>query len=117
MTLGELYEVLSKCPLDKTVVFDTGHTTGVFSSWRGVYAEISLEPSDDDSLTTGDLLQQTTEVLSGQMFTAYKGGTYMYTSSTPIWNDAWGECTERGVVGWTIESDQLVLMTAYINQI
>lgn len=85
LTLGDLIDVLVRCPQNKPVRFDTGATTGQLSSWRGVYAELSLEPMPEtDPVTVGDLLSQCTVAASGIVkFEAYKGGTYTMSRSTP----------------------------------
>lgn len=66
-------------------------------SWRGVYAEASLDWSDDDlDMTVEQLLSRVSGVLDlNQPLQGYKGGDFFMDGDTPVWADPYGKYNGR----------------------
>lgn len=96
MRLGDLIDLLRSVPPQWGVEFSDGTTPHEFISWRGVYAQLSLDTGDP--LTVGELLAKA-EAANGGTFTGYKGGDFTMGLGTPVWADPWGSAAGRGIVG------------------
>jgi hypothetical protein len=120
MTLGELIEVLENAPQCPVVYQDINdgerHYPGDFDSWRGVYAELSLEPVGQPT-TVKELLAKAKEA-DGKTFQGYKGGDFTMGKHTAVWADPYGESVGRGIVGHKFEESSgtttLILTTLVI---
>lgn len=115
LRLGELIDSMKRCKKDASVIFDFGGAvpTGI-DSWRGVYAELSLQWGGgrygDDYPKVSDVL----EILSaavGKTYTGWKGGEYRMDRDTPVWVDNRGCWTKTAIVGVSDEDYIVVLQT------
>ncbi len=120
VTLGELQSALRLLPASLPVVMETVSswragggrklTPTNIGSWRGVYAEPTLESDYCDvggRLTTvGMILAWIAMALQGEPFVGYKGGEYHYHRDSPLHADNWGAYTEgSAVIGLTYFSE------------
>lgn len=102
LTLGQLTARLTGVPDDVPVEFRgsglDGLTPGRFIAWRGVYADLALEPKDPEGPPTlaGDLLARC-RLADGALFQGYKGGDYRMDVRTPVWVDFHGEVHHWGI--------------------
>ena len=126
-TLGELIVCLKTlaAPSTMPVLFDfDAMYPGRFTSWRGRYAELALEPCPSNRATpptVATLLDQC-EAAVGRVFEGYKGGDFTMGRATPIWVAKWGEShvdyeseNPRGLTGAALREGILVLLTAELE--
>lgn len=90
MRLKNWIDALGDMPPDAEVVFDDGSPVGELTSWRGVYAQLSL-PTGRRPQTVSAALADA-QAADGGTFTGYKGGDYVMSLSTPVWADDYGTC-------------------------
>lgn len=111
MTLGEWIDTLTMLHHDAEVVMDCGTVPVGLASWRGVYAELTLDSrTDAEAITVKELLRDATEAV-GTTFQGYKGGAFTMDRSTPVWADEWGEYRGRMLLGVVASGDKIVLKT------
>jgi hypothetical protein len=124
--LGELIDTLERMPHEAQVVFDSGEEVGIFGSWRGVYAEMTLftNPRGPSALSEADrtvaAVLARARAADGGTFTGYKGGEYKMDRRSPVWADDYGECRYRGIMGLALESNgegrhRVVIKTADLS--
>lgn len=70
---------------------------GHLISWRGVYAECSLDWDDEDysQMTVQKLKAQVDDALAGHPLEGYKGGDFVMDGDTPVWADPYGKYNGR----------------------
>lgn len=102
-TLGRLHDELKAAPGHVPVEFRGADVDGLepdqFVSWRGVYADLALEPVErgEKPVTVRELIARCNSA-DGNVFEGYKGGDYRMDADTPVWVDNYGECHKRGIV-------------------
>jgi hypothetical protein len=115
MTLGDLIETLASMPADYKVRFDNGRVPTELCSWRGVYAELTLDSDGGDArMFVGDLLKNAEEAV-GKTFQGYKGGDYTMSRETPVWADEYGDYGCIGLMGARVSGDTVTLQTANLS--
>lgn len=110
MLLGEFRDLLAEADPSWPVLFDSGSPVGRVVSWRGVYAEASLDTGDEPR-AAGDLLAEVERVLAGEKRQGWKGGDYSYYRTTPLWADPDGEWNGRIPVGLRTDLPRQVVVT------
>lgn len=110
MRLGELIDTLATLPADAEVKFDHGKIPDRLCSWRGVYAELTLDSDTDGKTTVSALLRDALQAV-GKTFTGYKGGDYVMSRDTPVWADEYGDYEGRMLLGAVLSGDTVVLKT------
>jgi hypothetical protein len=110
MILKDLIRTLELAPADADIRLDNGCPPGEFMSWRGNYAELSLDPHGTEDRTVGELLAAARACI-GSTFTGYKGGEYTMSEHTEVWADEYGTCPGRKPVGIRFDVDGVVLVT------
>jgi hypothetical protein len=113
MLLGEFRDLLDREKDDAPVMFDTGQPVGHVISWRGVYAEASLDTGQKPR-TVSDLRKEIDRVLAGEERTAWKGGEYSYARTTPLWADKAGDYDGRVPTGVRPGTDRCVIVTTTV---
>lgn len=113
MNLSTYTDTLASLPPDLPVFFDNGHPAAKLISWRGDYAQLSLDiadryNADADASTVAALLADAYDANYGD-FQGYKGGTYTMRPSTTVWADPYGECDGWGIAGLSVEGNQVVI--------
>lgn len=108
LTLGQLIEQLQRCDPDMSVRFDVSGRPGLFDSYRGYYADLSIAPTRNQ-VTVQTLLSEAVRAL-GATFTGYKGGEYVMGADTPLWMAEYGDCG-RAVIAADIRDGELWLIT------
>lgn len=96
LTLGDLYHLSLENPDAVFCVpaFDRGIANP--HSYRGYYADLAFEQSDDRA-TTAAAVKEMCERAMAETFTGYKGGDYTYADDTPLWLAPYG-CTGEAIV-------------------
>lgn len=85
MTLGKLIDTLAAMPPETEIQgFGEPH------SYRGYYTDLAFENARGKN-TAGNLLKIAKECM-GEVFTGYKGGSYMMGRNTPVWISYHGQC-------------------------
>lgn len=113
MTLGQLKKALQRQPLTAQCVFDFCHSPVIgCGSWRGSYAEPSLNPGGkgDDRTTVAEVLEFIESLLT-ESHTGYKGGEYRYTADQEVRVDPYGHCSDTVVIGVWEQSGLVILQT------
>lgn len=117
MRLGDLIDTLEQFDPTLPVIFSDGSHPLRLASWRGVYAELSLEPvkyEGDVALgTVGELLKEARRA-DGATFQGYKGGDYRMSRDTPVWADAYGEYDHNIITGVQLVDGILVLNRVHV---
>lgn len=84
MNLGEIVDALRLMPRNVYVRTPIGSPTSAVS-YRGFYDQLALVIDGGRGTTVGDLLTTLESILEGETREGYKGGTYRYGRSTPVW--------------------------------
>ena len=112
MRLGSWIETLDALPKAARVELDNGKVPTRLCSWRGVYAELTLDSDvNGEPITVRELLKDARAAV-GKTFTGYKGGDYAMNEHTPVWADEYGDCDYTGIVGVRVEGERVVVVTA-----
>lgn len=107
LTLGQLIAALKACPRGTCVKFDhNGGAPGTFDSYRGYYSDLAID-SGNKPKTAAKLLSHAMRA-NGKAFHGYKGGDYVMTANTPLWNAPYGVCG-RAIVGTRYSATDKVL--------
>ena len=112
LTLGKLISALAAMPDDAVVRFDHGASPGVLDSYREYYSDLAFE-SMGKPVTVDSLLVYARAAL-GCEYRGYKGGDYMMTQTTPLWNAEYGDCG-LAIIGCHVDGDALILETKQLN--
>lgn len=144
ISLDELIETLEPFAKDTPsmpVVFDTwpsispqvtrhtlddgsAATESPFESWRGDYAQLSLDPTrpghrEPEPMNAIQFYDHARTALGSGRFPGYKGGTYEPRASTRVYADPWGECPGRVILGVCVDREQgekrLVIKTVLVS--
>jgi hypothetical protein len=107
MTLNDLIEALEELPQDDII------RCGELVSWRGVYAELSLEPGGERVVS--DVLDEARRVLGGETRQGWKGGDFTYKGWTPVWADLEGDYTSNALIGIVPHEDGNGWRLNYVN--
>lgn len=119
MTIGELIDKLQPAKSDVIVKFDFGGTSPTkICSWRGNYAEASLEFTDgtygSHYTTVEELLAELNAAISNRVtFSGWKGGDYHYCRETQLHIDNHGNCTNTEIEQIEVDEWQVVIHTRY----
>lgn len=119
MILGELIDSLAGLDSSKPPVLSDGNMPLKLESWRGVYAQLSIDycdPSapqpawrDTSPMTVGRLLEQA-RAADGGTFEGYKGGQHTMSRETAVWISRHGDYEHKIPVGF-VEREGTVVMT------
>ncbi len=109
MTLGGLMDALKLVPSDTPVRLEGGSAPGELESYRGIYAQLSIQPAGDN-LTAEALLAACAKV-QNQTLTGYKGGDFFMDRGTFL-NVAPHSCCGEKLVGVEMRGPVLTLLTA-----
>jgi len=108
-------EALAQFHEDYEVWFDDGNPAGRIISWRGIYAEASLDhghiPQTPDSgrpnvATVKKLRAQIQDLYNGSTLEGYKGGEFHMWEHTGIWADEYGMASEYAIMSLTFDFDK-----------
>ncbi len=110
MTLGELIDTLAALPATAEVRFDFGTVPTQFVSWRGDYAELSLDSAVGGAISVAALLVLAQKAVGGT-FRGWKGGRYTMSRSTPVWADFWGDCHYGTITGLRVVEGAVEIVT------
>lgn len=110
MRLGDLIDTLETMPHDAPVRFDDGRNPTKLCSWRGIYAELTLDSGAPEPPKVRELLEDA-RAADGKEFQGYKGGDFVMTRHTPVWADGWGEYIAIGISGIVRENGYVVIKT------
>jgi hypothetical protein len=109
MTLGAFIDALAAAADQTTpVVLRNGRGAHGFSSYRGYYEDLALEPCDTRK-TVQDVLAEARAAL-GEIFQGYKGGDFPMHRNSLLWLACWGSCGEK-LTGVTLEAGHVVIET------
>jgi len=113
ISLGAFMTQLKKLNQNSRVVVDVGGNPGDFSSWRGDYSQLALQPAgkNDDEMTHVDELVNRCNECIGKSFDGYKGGAYTMAEGTELHFAEWGECG-RDIAGVVQRGSVAVIITA-----
>lgn len=112
MVLGDLYNRLLEMPEEAPVaVIYAGVPiwAGGLDSYRGYYEDLSFDL--DGQTTVRDTLDRIEDLLAGESYEGYKGGTYYAGYQTLVWVSQYGECSGIGVSGVELDGDKVFLTT------
>lgn len=101
LNLGELIDLLKRCPQKDLVKFDFGSTTpGQCDSYRGYYEDLALgfEVDASDYPTVAELQETLTEAI-GETFQGWKGGEYRMDRNSRLWVANCGQTSDTTIVG------------------
>ena len=124
LTLGELIAKLEGITPKRDddvpdVVFDFCNFFPVtFSSWRGYYYELAIEPSmtpwnsENVPMSLNDFLKRCKETI-GKEFTGYKGGGFTMDKTTPIWVAEYGRSGNTALIDVMYDGYSVILVTGY----
>jgi hypothetical protein len=113
-TIKAFDEELSKFGDDYEVWFDDGNPAGRIISWRGIYAEASLDhghiPQTPNSgtlniATVKKLRAQIQDLYNGSTLEGYKGGEFRMSDYTDIWADEYGMASQYAIQSLTFDFD------------
>lgn len=82
-------------------------------SWRGIYAELAIGWTDDDS--AGMTVAQFKALLQGavgETYFGYKGGEYKMDHDTEVHVDNYGRWTSTDIIGISDETYRVTICTA-----
>ena len=88
LSLGEIVLKLEAiADKDKLIFFDFGgYTPCGIDSWRGIYAELALDYTDDPiNKPTVQTVLTMLKAAIGHTYEGYKGGDFTMSRQTPIW--------------------------------
>lgn len=112
MVLGDLYNRLLEMPEEAPVaVMYRGVPVwaGGLDSYRGYYEDLSFDL--DGQTTVKEVLERIEDLLAGEPYEGYKGGTYYAGYNTLVWVSAYGGCSGIGVTGAELDGDKVFLTT------
>ena len=111
-TLGDFIGALSALPPDMPVRFQRGAKVGSFHSWRGDYAQLTLDTADEGPhpRTVADLLEAA-RAAAGAVFEGYKGGMFTMTRHSELYADSLGEYTQRRIEAIVQDHGTVLLIT------
>ena len=111
--LGELIAKLESCDPAAKVRYDFDKAVPTtLHSWRGIYAELSLDFDETGTPpTVADLLEELRGAV-GKTYGGYKGGDFVMGKGTPVWVAHWGDAGNRGIVGVEAKGKGVILKTA-----
>ena len=84
MNLGQLKTLLESQPMDRVCYYGFGEPM----SYRGYYDQVAFAPETNVTIQT--MLKYVDQALS-DVFTGYKGGSYVYDARTPVNIAEYGE--------------------------
>lgn len=129
LTLGEMIlklepivarqgEVIEKYKEEAKVEYDFGRLfPTTIDSWRGSYAELALDYTEDDSkseMKVSDFLQMLKDAV-GKTFEGYKGGDFTMNKRTPVWVANYGKANNTAVID-IVDGDYFVMIvTGYME--
>jgi hypothetical protein len=111
MVLKDLIDTLSALPADAEVVMDCGTVPTRLMSWRGKYADLTLDHRGGSSGPSVAVLLDDAQQAIGKTFEGYKGGEYEMRSDTPVWADPYGDYYCRGITGFVLSGGKVVVKT------
>lgn len=109
MTLGALMDALKLVPSDTPVRFEGGAAPGDLDSYRGIYAQLAVEPNGDN-YTAASFLHACGKVLN-KTLEGYKGGDFYMDRGTFLNVAHYGVCGAK-LVGIEMRDGTLTLLTA-----
>lgn len=105
-TIGQFHEALKPLDENVTLYFEDESSVGDIISWRGVYAEATLDHGITRSpVTVRDMREQIDNLMNGCTLTGYKGGEFMMRAHTNIWADEYGRCDYIAIKGLSIDEE------------
>lgn len=115
MRLGDLIATLEALPQDAPVRFPDGQVPNGLCSWRGVYAELTIDRAPaGETETIGEMLADARDAV-GKTFQGYKGGDFLMDETTPVWADGWGDCNHIAPAGFAINDGLVVIATSDLS--
>lgn len=101
LTLGGFIDAL-EAVADKSlpVLLRAGAAAHGFSSYRGYYEDLAIEPELHPK-TVAEVLAEARKAM-GEVFSGYKGGDYPMHRNTLLWVAPWGSCGNM-LTGITLE--------------
>lgn len=114
MTLGDLITELEKYPDFVTVQFDDGSYPGDFSSYRGYYRDLAIEPTGHEWMNVGTLELMARGCVD-KAFTGYKGGDFVMDRYTNLWVAEYGSSTSVIPTKLEVVDSRLIIRTCYIG--
>ena len=115
LTLGQFTDALLGFPRDAEVRMDDGTYPTQLRSWRGDYAQLTLDHRGASSGPPVQAMLEDALAADGGAFEGYKGGTYTMRDYTPVWADAWGDYDRRAVAGLDLREGVVVVKTAVLE--
>lgn len=115
MKLADWISTLEALPATANVEFDNGKTPTRLCSWRGVYAELTLDSDGQAPPITVKKLLKDARAAVGKTFYGYKGGEYLMHEHTPVWADEYGDYACIGLMGARVEDGTVILTTADLS--
>lgn len=113
LTLGQLVSFLENINGSRIVEFDHGLSPISPHSYRGHYSDLALE-SHDKPTTAVHLLRSVKRIV-GRELEGYKGGEFLMTNDTPLWNSEYGSNSSVAIIGISVIGEKAILSTKYIN--
>ena len=119
-----LGEIISKC---EALVPDSADSPEVIfgfeyiyptnlDSWRGIYSELALGFSCEETPPTLDHFIETLKNAVGATFTGYKGGEYVMSENTPVWVANYGNSGNTAIVDVVGDAHQVILITRHMEE-
>lgn len=108
MTLGDMIDALAALDGDRLV-----DGLGELISYRGYYEDLAFAPTTE-TRTVADLLAECREAM-GRTFEGYKGGDFLMGENTPLWLSAYGNTSQRRIVGLDTESEPITARVEVIE--
>lgn len=114
VTLGRMIEAMKQANPDAVVSLDFGGHPGGPISYRGYYADLAFEPSNEP-ITARAFLKVCQESL-GKTFEGYKGGDFLMGEDAPLWSASYGTSSDgRAIVDVVQQPDRVVLKTKVVE--
>lgn len=105
--LGEIHAKLEGLHSDMQVEFSDGGAPTCPHSYRGFYRFLALERTTDPVMV--NQFRDMVESAIGGTFEGYKGGEYTMSRMTPVWVAPYGDTSDRGIVGVSVEGNRVIL--------
>lgn len=114
--LEDLIEKLAKCNPDNEVYFDyENRPVSHLISWRGVYAELSLDSNHDGkAVKTGELLENCRTAI-GKEFTGYKGGEFVMSEHSLVYADEYSTASGFATCDVVEKDGKTIIETIRVN--
>jgi hypothetical protein len=117
LNLGQLIDLLKKCPPKNYVRFDFGGISPThcdsYRGYCGYYRDLAIEFGEDASATVQGLLTTLNSAV-GQVFTGWKGGDFRMDRNSRVWVANPGRTTGTVIVGIEPSPDYItILRTRY----